>query len=105
MAVFELANIQYGRIDYALHDGRIEVFEINTNPWSLSADRLIPALADLPDAGHGRISVSIPAHTRKPTPGALLEQRRLRIRAVLKRLGLLGLRKKLRILGRRDFAE
>jgi hypothetical protein len=27
-----LAKIDYGRIDYAFHDGRIRVFEINTNP-------------------------------------------------------------------------
>lgn len=32
MDVFELANIEYGRIDYAVLDGRIQVWEINTNP-------------------------------------------------------------------------
>jgi hypothetical protein len=30
--VFAMANIQYGRIDYTLVDGRPQVFEINTNP-------------------------------------------------------------------------
>jgi len=31
--IFELARIDYGRIDYALHaDGRLVVWEINTNP-------------------------------------------------------------------------
>lgn len=30
--VFQLARIQYGRMDYALLDGRIQVWEINTNP-------------------------------------------------------------------------
>jgi hypothetical protein len=30
--LFELAHIEYGRIDYALRDGRIQVWEINTNP-------------------------------------------------------------------------
>jgi len=30
--VFELANIEYGRIDYGVRDGRIQVFEINTHP-------------------------------------------------------------------------
>jgi len=29
---FEIARIDYGRIDYGLLDGRIQVFEINTNP-------------------------------------------------------------------------
>ncbi|HKP24916.1 MAG TPA: hypothetical protein VJV39_13700 [Dongiaceae bacterium] len=30
--VFEAANIEYGRADYCLVDGRVQVFEINTNP-------------------------------------------------------------------------
>jgi hypothetical protein len=30
--IFRLAAIDYGRIDYALQDGRIRVWEINTNP-------------------------------------------------------------------------
>jgi hypothetical protein len=32
LALFNLAGIQYGRIDYALLDGAIQVWEINTNP-------------------------------------------------------------------------
>jgi hypothetical protein len=31
-AVFEQARTDFGRVDYAIVDGRIEVFEINTNP-------------------------------------------------------------------------
>ncbi|MBZ9859362.1 MULTISPECIES: hypothetical protein [unclassified Mesorhizobium] len=34
--VFEMARISYGRIDYAIVEGRIQVFEINTNPTILS---------------------------------------------------------------------
>jgi hypothetical protein len=30
--VFEMAHVDYGRIDYTVIDGRIEVYEINTNP-------------------------------------------------------------------------
>jgi hypothetical protein len=30
--VFEMAGIQYGRVDYAFSKGRVQVFEINTNP-------------------------------------------------------------------------
>jgi len=30
--MFKLANIDYGRIDYAILDGKIQVWEINTNP-------------------------------------------------------------------------
>jgi hypothetical protein len=32
LAIFDLARIQLGRIDYALRDGRIQTWEINTNP-------------------------------------------------------------------------
>lgn len=34
--IFALAGIHYGRIDYTLHRGRIQVWEINTNPWVMS---------------------------------------------------------------------
>jgi hypothetical protein len=36
--VFQLANLEYGRIDYGMRDGRIQVWEINTNPMILSLD-------------------------------------------------------------------
>ena len=32
LKIFELAEIDFGRIDYCVANGRIEVFEINTNP-------------------------------------------------------------------------
>jgi hypothetical protein len=35
--VFRLARINYGRIDYGLVDGRIQVYEINTNPTIVGA--------------------------------------------------------------------
>lgn len=49
--VFDLARIDYGRIDYAVRDGRIQVWEINTNPMIL-----IPSDADDPlrGAAHDR---------------------------------------------------
>ncbi|MBZ9676396.1 hypothetical protein [Mesorhizobium sp. ES1-1] len=34
--IFELADIDYGRIDYGLVDGRVQTFEINTNPTVMS---------------------------------------------------------------------
>ncbi|HEY9778379.1 MAG TPA: hypothetical protein V6C81_31745 [Planktothrix sp.] len=30
--VFQLANIQYGRVDYGIIDGKIQIWEINSNP-------------------------------------------------------------------------
>ena len=32
MRIFEAAHVEYGRIDYCVIDGRVQVFEINTNP-------------------------------------------------------------------------
>jgi len=36
MEIFKRARIEYGRIDYCIVDGYIEVFEVNTNPSVLS---------------------------------------------------------------------
>ena len=33
-------RIEYGRIDYGLYNGRIQVWEINTNPSVLTGDSL-----------------------------------------------------------------
>lgn len=33
--IFERARIEYGRIDYSLRDGRIQTWEINTNPMTV----------------------------------------------------------------------
>lgn len=33
--IFSLANVDYGRVDYSVVDGRIQVWEINTNPMIL----------------------------------------------------------------------
>jgi hypothetical protein len=38
--LFELAGIDYGRIDYGFRDGRIQVWEINTNPTIVIPARL-----------------------------------------------------------------
>jgi len=37
--IFATANIDYGRIDYALLDGQIQVWEINTNPMIVGSGR------------------------------------------------------------------
>jgi hypothetical protein len=38
MPLFDLAGIQFGRIDYTFLDGRIQVWEINDNPHYLGPD-------------------------------------------------------------------
>jgi len=42
-AVFELAGIEYGRIDYSLQGGAIQVWEINTNPVVMRPPAEYPA--------------------------------------------------------------
>jgi hypothetical protein len=34
--IFATAQVDYGRVDYTVHDGHIRVFEINTNPQTLT---------------------------------------------------------------------
>lgn len=74
--VFSMANVDYGRADFALVGGRPQVYEINTNPlikapqshpvkervqsYAIVHDRLVTAFAELDDAssaGHVDISV------------------------------------------------
>ena len=38
--IFRMARIDYGRIDYGIKDGDIQVWEINTNPNILTRDML-----------------------------------------------------------------
>ena len=65
--VFSLAGIRYGRVDYAVKDGRPQIWEINTNPVIMRpvhfqkgprldnqlrfADRIVAALAQLDPQG------------------------------------------------------
>jgi hypothetical protein len=51
MRIFDLARIEYGRIDYSMKDGQIQVWEINTNPlmtieWTQAPGRVSEALRD-----------------------------------------------------------
>lgn len=42
--IFERFEVDYGRIDYALVEGRVQVFEINTNPTLLKPENLAAGL-------------------------------------------------------------
>ena len=84
LAIAKRANIQFGRFDYAVLDGRVQVWEINTNPefgrtrrqteasrlhLALNfADRMGAALAELDEAG-GEVLFA-------PTPALVAESRR-----------------------------
>jgi len=36
--IFEIANVQYGRVDYGYKNGKLQVWEVNTNPVLMLAD-------------------------------------------------------------------
>jgi hypothetical protein len=80
--IFELAQIDYGRIDYALLDGAVQVFEINTNPMitarpgtifaarlpgqTWAAQQLAAAFAGIDSEETGQLArVEIPAAARR----------------------------------------
>ena len=49
--IFDIARLEYGRIDYGVRDGRIQVWEINSNPlvtttWTQAPDRDSSVLRD-----------------------------------------------------------
>jgi hypothetical protein len=96
--IFELANIDYGRIDYSLLDGMIVTWEINTNPMIVSAPMTIAPLR-LPASAHfamkfSEVMTEIDTAARVPRipfqpPAELL--RRLNVRrsdVLLRRAGL-----------------
>ena len=67
--IFALARITYGRIDYALKDGRVQVWEINTNPQLLSFDD---------GGGPSRLPTTVSRGARR---GGVSRHRRRRARA------------------------
>ncbi len=54
--IFDVAGLQWGRIDYGVHDGALQVWEINTNPQILSfRDGGGPARLPI----HARVAVAV----------------------------------------------
>ncbi len=45
--IFALARVEYGRLDYAMVNGRMQVFEVNTNPTAPIVEELLPAACEL----------------------------------------------------------
>ncbi len=80
--VFDFASVDYGRIDYCVVDGRVEVFEINTNPTVMNnrPDRSSPidmriysrrhevAMEALLPLGDATRFIDIPQSLRLPGP-------------------------------------
>jgi hypothetical protein len=79
--IFELAGVDYGRIDYAFRDGRLQVWEINTNPTILTpahtkvrhgAER--PRIVTAARAAARKVVLPVLRHT---APGRRLRDRRV----------------------------
>ncbi len=75
-AVFQLAGINYGRVDYGMLDNKPQIWEINTNPTlmhiapgpakcsrerSRFVQRMIAALEEIDYSGNGKIMVPVKA--------------------------------------------
>jgi len=101
--IFQLASIDYGRIDYAFSGGKLQVFEINTNPairvpekvsaeWRPSADlhqqNLVSAMMPLLGTVDRRYKVPVPGGDGLERIDAPTRFRRL-LRRLLKRLDAL----------------
>ena len=78
--IFELAGVEYGRIDYAFRDGRIQVWEINTNPTIV-----IPARAKSRRGAEDPWFVAAAKHVVRPVVRHVAPLRRVRERQVYER--------------------
>jgi hypothetical protein len=55
--IFKLAAVEYGRMDYGLHNGRVQVWEINTNPTVVpKREKVNPLRLASQSASAGRIA-------------------------------------------------
>ena len=93
--VFDLAGVQYGRIDYGLKDGQIQIWEVNTNPVIVQErEKYWPAklpmkqkLVDQISAAFAALIERVPAGSPQwvDIPTALLDHRSCGIRTRLRR--------------------
>ncbi len=92
---FEIAGIEYGRADYAMCDGQVQIYEINTNPHVCrptahpSAQRMLNQKANWEaylqgvlavDSPRGRIAATFPQRTRRVRPKYALHKWLLSLR-------------------------
>lgn len=75
MKIFRAAGIDYGRIDYGVKDGKVQVWEINTNPRTVTSsyleeggrrsyyeafrDRVVDVFSNMPDTGGSTVQIRV----------------------------------------------
>jgi len=72
--IFALAHIDYGRIDYALEDGQIQVWEINTNPMIVRPT----AARSAREAVHARFAAALELAWKEVALDRVLKNPRIR---------------------------
>jgi hypothetical protein len=73
--IFRVAGIEYGRMDYSMLDGRVQAWEINTNPVILGIG---PSVSRLPAGGLGRLVAPLVARVPALASLRVAVARRLR---------------------------
>jgi hypothetical protein len=68
--IFRLARIEYGRVDYGLLNGAIQVWEINTNPHVTSLDPRGPDRRAIYEAVEQRMTRALEEVAAGPAPSA-----------------------------------
>lgn len=90
--IFRLAGIDFGRADYAVVDGRVQIFEINTNPTIGLVDTLLVIARSMDiSSNHGHIPIArryIPPKVEKEKAGRSFRVAR-RIHLFSRKAGLL----------------
>ncbi len=75
MKVYQAAGLEYGRIDYGVKDGKVQVWEINTNPWTVTSaylerearrpyyeifrDQVVEVFNNIPVPDPGTVSIQV----------------------------------------------
>lgn len=104
MRAFDLARMEFGRVDYGVVNGRVEIYEINSNPvmptggrnperaerTAIVADLMRRTFTEIDSVKlpRGRVTFDLPQPMMRPFPGEKLGER-LQVRAahLLHRLG------------------
>lgn len=78
MNIFKEACIEYGRIDYSLHEGKIQVWEINTNPVLIYekhryAREMLPLKQLLADRLNQALSETAKINGKALNPGSVIQ--------------------------------